>query len=60
MQHRPVPGGCVTTQMTTPTTLRSQLCGEATLALDFVTRQALSQVLETRSAGRLHPDPDTR
>jgi tRNA A-37 threonylcarbamoyl transferase component Bud32/membrane-associated phospholipid phosphatase len=51
------PGGCVTTQLTAPTTLRTQLSGDAALALDFVTRQALSLVLETRSAGRLHLDP---
>jgi hypothetical protein len=51
------PGGCVTTQMTAPTTLRTQLHREAILALDFTTRHALSQVLETRSAGRLHLDP---
>jgi hypothetical protein len=54
------PGGCVTTQMTAPTRLlRTQLYREATLALDFTPRQALSQVLETRSAGRLHLDPGT-
>ena len=53
------PGGCVTTQMTAPTTLRAQLHREAILALDFTTRQALAQVLETRSAGRLHLDPGT-
>ena len=51
------PGGCVTTRLTAPTTLRTQLNREAALALDFTTRQALSQVLETRSAGRLHLDP---
>ena len=53
------PGGCVTTQMTAPTTLRAPLAREAALALDFTTRKALSQVLETRSAGRLHLDPGT-
>jgi len=53
------PGGCVTTQMTAPTTLRTPLAREAILAIDFTTRQALAQVLETRSAGRLHLDPDT-
>jgi tRNA A-37 threonylcarbamoyl transferase component Bud32/membrane-associated phospholipid phosphatase len=53
------PGGCVTTRLSAPTTLRTQLALEATRALDFAIRQALSQVLETRSAGRLHLDPGT-
>ena len=51
-------GGCVTTRLTAPTTLRTQLAREASLALDFTTRQALSEILETRSAGRLQLDPD--
>jgi hypothetical protein len=53
------PGGCVTTQLVAPTTLRAQLYREAALALDFTTRQALAQILEARSAGRLHLDPGT-
>ena len=53
------PGGCLTTRLTAPTTMRTQLAREASLALDFATRQALSEILETRSAGRLQLDPDT-
>jgi hypothetical protein len=53
------PGGCATTQLSAPTTLRTQLALEAARALDFTPRQVLSQVLEARSAGRLHLDPDT-
>jgi hypothetical protein len=45
--------------MTAPSSLRTQLAREAALGLDFTTRKALSQVLETRSAGRLHLDPHT-
>jgi hypothetical protein len=53
------PGGCVTTQLIAPTSLRTQLAREASLALDLTPRQALSGVLETRSNGRLHLDPDS-
>jgi hypothetical protein len=52
------PGGCVTTELTAPTTVRTQLAREASIAVHLIPRQALSQILETRSAGRLHLDPD--
>jgi tRNA A-37 threonylcarbamoyl transferase component Bud32 len=50
-------GGCVATRVSGPTRTRAELTSDASLMLDFTTRQALQQALERRSDGRLHLDP---
>jgi hypothetical protein len=53
------PGGCITTRLTATPGRWAQLANEASLVLGLATRQELRQVLETRSGGRLHLDPET-
>jgi hypothetical protein len=50
-------GGCVTTKLAAPAASRAELTTESALLLGFVSRAALRQALEVRSAGRLHLDP---
>jgi tRNA A-37 threonylcarbamoyl transferase component Bud32 len=52
------PGGCVATRFSAPAERRAELTTEATLLLDFTTRQALQQALDQRSDGRLRLDPE--
>jgi hypothetical protein len=52
------PGGCVTTRFSAPAGRRAELTTEATLLLDFTTRQALQQALDQRSEGRLELNPE--
>ena len=51
-------GGCVTTRFSAPADRRAELTAEATLLLDFTTRQALQQALDRRSDGRLELNPE--
>jgi membrane-associated phospholipid phosphatase len=53
------PGGCITTRLTTTAPGWAQLANEASIVLGFTTRQELRQVLEARTGGRLHLDPNT-
>jgi hypothetical protein len=53
------PGGCVTTQSTAPAADQAELTTQATALLGFTSRQTLQQLLEQRSDGRLHLDPDS-
>jgi tRNA A-37 threonylcarbamoyl transferase component Bud32 len=52
------PGGCVATRFSAPARGRAELTSEATLLLDFTTRQALQQALDRRSNGRLQLNPE--
>ncbi|HEX8860727.1 MAG TPA: hypothetical protein VGC06_16875, partial [Actinomycetes bacterium] len=52
------PGGCATTRFSAPAARRAELTTEATLLLDFTTRQALQQALDQRSNGRLELNPE--
>jgi tRNA A-37 threonylcarbamoyl transferase component Bud32 len=51
------PGGCVTTWLTVPDVHRDWVTSQAGALLGFTSRQTLQQLLEQRSAGRLHLDP---
>jgi tRNA A-37 threonylcarbamoyl transferase component Bud32/membrane-associated phospholipid phosphatase len=51
------PGGCVTYQLRSTTDIEATFATEAPLVLRLTTRQALEQVLDERSNGRLHLDP---
>jgi tRNA A-37 threonylcarbamoyl transferase component Bud32/membrane-associated phospholipid phosphatase len=53
------PGGCVTTGSTAPAAYQAELSTQATALLGFTSRQTLQQLLEQRSDGRLHLDPDS-
>jgi membrane-associated phospholipid phosphatase/tRNA A-37 threonylcarbamoyl transferase component Bud32 len=53
------PGGCVTMRLTGPAGDRAELTSEASLVLDYTSREALRRALEARSSGRLHLDPGT-
>jgi tRNA A-37 threonylcarbamoyl transferase component Bud32 len=52
------PGRCDATRFSAPAERRAELTTEATLLLDFTTRQALQQALDQRSNGRLRLDPE--
>jgi hypothetical protein len=53
------PGGCVTAQLDPTISADAALVNQASSILGFTTRQALEQVLDERSNGRLHLDPGT-
>jgi hypothetical protein len=53
------PGGCVTTRLTAPAAYQAELTTQATALLGLTSRQTLQQLLEQRSDGRLHLDPDS-
>jgi tRNA A-37 threonylcarbamoyl transferase component Bud32/membrane-associated phospholipid phosphatase len=53
------PGGCVTTRSTAPAADQAELTTQATALLGFTSRQTLQQLLEQRSDGRLHLDPES-
>jgi hypothetical protein len=53
------PGGCITTRLTATPRHFAQLANEVSLVVGLTTRQELRQVLQTRSGGRLHLDPET-
>jgi tRNA A-37 threonylcarbamoyl transferase component Bud32 len=51
------PGGCVTTRLTVPDVHQARVTSQAGALLGLTSRQALQQLLEQRSDGRLHLDP---
>jgi hypothetical protein len=51
------PGGCVTTRLTVPDVHQARVTSQAGALLGLTSRQALQQLLEQRSEGRLHMDP---
>jgi tRNA A-37 threonylcarbamoyl transferase component Bud32 len=53
------PGGCVTTRLTGPAAFQAEFTTQATALLGFTSRQRLQQLLEQRSDGRLHLDPES-
>jgi hypothetical protein len=53
------PGGCVTTRLTAPAAYQAELTTQATALVGFTSRQTLQQLLEQRSDGRLHLDPES-
>jgi tRNA A-37 threonylcarbamoyl transferase component Bud32 len=53
------PGGCVTTRLTAPAAYQAELTTQATAVVGFTSRQTLQQLLEQRSDGRLHLDPES-
>jgi tRNA A-37 threonylcarbamoyl transferase component Bud32 len=52
------PGGCVTTRLTVPPVHQDRATSQAGALLGLTSRQTLQQMLEQRSDGRLHLDPD--
>jgi tRNA A-37 threonylcarbamoyl transferase component Bud32 len=55
--HDRFPGGCVTSRLRSAADPDGRFVAEAPVVLGFVPRQALRQVLDERSSGRLHLDP---
>jgi len=55
--HDRFPGGCVTSRLRSAADPDGRFAVEAPSVLGFVPRQALRQVLDERSGGRLHLDP---
>jgi tRNA A-37 threonylcarbamoyl transferase component Bud32/membrane-associated phospholipid phosphatase len=57
--HDRFPGGCVTSRLRSTADPDGRFATEAPVVLGFVPRQALRQLLDERSGGRLHLDPAT-
>jgi tRNA A-37 threonylcarbamoyl transferase component Bud32 len=53
------PGGCITTGLTGPAAYQAEFTTQATALIGFTSRQRLQQLLEQRSDGRLHLDPES-
>ena len=51
------PGGCMTSRLRSTADPGGRFATQAPAVLGFTTRQALRQLLEERSGGRLHLDP---
>src|SRR5215218_669924 len=57
--HDRFPGGCMTSRLRSTADPDGRFATEAPVVLGFVPRQALRQLLDERSGGRLHLDPAT-
>ena len=56
--YKPVPGGCVTSQLHLMNDPNGELAGQAPHVLGFRTRAELQEALSQRSDGRLQLDPE--